>query len=264
MHEFTCCCYQIDCIQLKRFNSAFSKLESDAILAAEIGQSLLEDQAKYDIFRENSKELDGLRWEKEQSDKTIKALENELKSIKAYCEELINNQRLFSLSFDKELSLQTDDLKQELTLLHKENNTLHSKYKRLLEKHETLKVSYDTSLKKQPFNMPKIEFTALHLLHTVTQHTLREMKATDVRVLNRVYKGMLDMTELSEMSNSRISHILNDLNHFHLSFEPNSPSFSWAQLISSMLKDMCTMMTTLNDLQADYVQGKIKSASSFP
>lgn len=40
-----------------------------SLISIEIGQSLLEDQAKYDIFRENSKELDGLRWEKEQSDK---------------------------------------------------------------------------------------------------------------------------------------------------------------------------------------------------
>jgi hypothetical protein len=34
MHEFTCCCNQLDCTQLKEFNESFEEVEDDALLAA--------------------------------------------------------------------------------------------------------------------------------------------------------------------------------------------------------------------------------------
>lgn len=95
-------------------------------------------------------------------------------------------------------------------------------------------------------------------LHAVTQQTLDKINATDTRVLNRRLKRVFDMSELSDLSNSILSHISNDLKDFQ-------DEFDWVQnekqdnfmplvlIIQSLLKEVCTIKMTLNDLQADYV-----------
>jgi hypothetical protein len=104
---------------------------------------------------------------------------------------------------------------------------------------------------------------SINLLHTVTQQTLDKMNAADVRVLNKKLKRTLDMTDLSEMSNTMLSRLLDDLEHFNQPFNNNTEIFFLVQLICQMLKEMCTMKTTLNDLQADFVR-RIKASSSLP
>lgn len=291
MHEFTCCCKQLDCAQLKEFNESFVKIKNDAFLAAEIGQTLLKDQ-KFDVYKENMKELNRLRWEKEESDRVVEILQNELKSMRKYCNELksvleVNEkvQRLLTAkaNVEQELTTQTNDLKQELKLLGKANNTLNARYKRLHEKHETLKLTHDVLLKEHEHKLltrnesreevviPRMKAQLnvqkpIDVLHTVTQQALDKLNATDVRVLNKRLNRRFDMTDLSEMSNTMLSRLADDLDHFSPQFEWSHQDpdhfFALVQLISHMLKEMCTMKITLNDLQADFVR-RIK-ASSLP
>ncbi|KAG1147914.1 hypothetical protein G6F37_005162 [Rhizopus arrhizus] len=260
MHEFTCCCNQLDCTQLKEFNESFEEVEDDALLAAEIGQILLKDQA-FDTYKENMKELNRLRWEKEESDRVIEILQNELKSMRKYCNELKNMlevnekvQKLLSAkaNVEQELTTQINDLKQELTLLGKANNTLNLRYKRLHEKHETLKLTHKVLLKEHEhklvrskesreevvipaMKLPQLKIVqpspSINLLHTVTQQTLDKMNAADVRVLNKKLKRTLDMTDLSEMSNTMLSRLLDDLEHFNQPFNNNTEIFFLVQLI---------------------------------
>ncbi|EIE91577.1 hypothetical protein RO3G_16288 [Rhizopus delemar RA 99-880] len=242
MHEFACCCNQLDCTQLKEFNESFEEVEDDALLAAEIGQVLLKDQA-FDTYKENMKELNRLRWEKEESDRVIEILQNELKSMRKYCNELKNMlevnekvQKLLSAkaNVEQELTTQINDLKQELTLLGKANNTLNLRYKRLHEKHVRSKESREEVV-IPAMKLPQLKIVqpspSINLLHTVTQQTLDKMNAADVRVLNKKLKRTLDMTDLSEMSNTMLSRILDDLEHFNQPFNNNTEIFFLVQLI---------------------------------
>ncbi|RCH90851.1 hypothetical protein CU097_005733 [Rhizopus azygosporus] len=290
MHEFSCCNNnQLDRIQ---GHEAFKTIEPHAFFSSEMGQLLLEDH-RFDIFRENIQ----LKWEKEQSDKMIESLQNELKSMRAYCHELKTmvekseeTSKLLATKMNKEQELKTQisDLKQELTLLEKTNDTLNMKYKRLNEKHETLKITHDVLLKEHEqrlllfrkdtrviervARLPKFEVAPvkhpLDVLHSVTQQTLDKIKSTDVRLLNKRLKRIFDMTELSEMSNKMIMTLLDDLDRFHEQFDwvhtcpdINRHFFPLVELVCNMMKEMCTIKMTLNDLQADYVK-RIKKASS--
>lgn len=94
------------------------------------------------------------------------------------------------------------------------------------------------------------------LLHAVTQQTFDKINATDTRVLNRRLKRVFDMSELSDLSNSILSNIAVDLKEFKDQFEwveDEEHFFPLVTSIGALLKEVCTMKMTLNDLQADYV-----------
>lgn len=148
--------------------------------------------------------------------------------------------------------------------------TLKLTHKVLLKEHEHKLVRSKESREEvviPAMKLPQLKIVqpspSINLLHTVTQQTLDKMNAADVRVLNKKLKRTLDMTDLSEMSNTMLSRILDDLEHFNQPFNNNTEIFFLVQLICQMLKEMCTMKTTLNDLQADFVR-RIKASSSLP
>ncbi|KAI9277605.1 hypothetical protein BY458DRAFT_504581 [Sporodiniella umbellata] len=277
MHEFSCCCKQPNCSQLIEFNESFLKMKNDAFLAAELGQTLLKDQ---DIDDRTIRELNQLRWEKKESDKVIEILKEELKSMRTYCNELKGvlkvNEKVQTLlnakaKVEQELMTQTNDLKQELRLLDKANTTLNARYKRLHEKHETLKLTHDVLVReheqklltrnesREEVVIPN-QWDALSL-YTVTQQAWDKLNATDVRILNKRLDRRLDMTDLSELSNTMLSRLVeDDLSRFSISFEQDDRNQPLAQLVCLMLKEMCTVKITLNDLQADFVR-RIKASS---
>lgn len=100
------------------------------------------------------------------------------------------------------------------------------------------------------------------LLQAVTQQTFDKINATDTRVLNRRLKRVFDMSELSDLSNSILSNISIDLKDFKNQFEwvrdydnhDLEYFFPLVLSIQALLKEVCTIKMTLNDLQADYVK----------
>ncbi|KAG1176139.1 hypothetical protein G6F70_004239 [Rhizopus microsporus] len=264
MHEFSCCSHNNNQLDRLQGHEAFKTIEPHAFFSSEMGQLLLEDH-RFDIFRENIQ----LKWEKEQSDKMIESLQNELKSMRAYCHELKTmvekseeTSKLLATKMDKEQELKT------------QAKTLKITHDVLLKEHEQRLLLFrkDTRVIERVAQLPKFEVAPakhpLDVLHSVTQQTLDKIKSTDVRLLNKRLKRIFDMTELSEMSNKMIMTLLDDLDCFHEQFDwvhtcpdINRRFFPLVELVCDMMKEMCTIKMTLNDLQADYVK-RIKKASS--
>ncbi|KAG1211923.1 hypothetical protein G6F68_005268 [Rhizopus microsporus] len=264
MHEFSCCSHNNNQLDRLQGHEAFKTIEPHAFFSSEMGQLLLEDH-RFDIFRENIQ----LKWEKEQSDKMIESLQNELKSMRAYCHELKTmvekseeTSKLLATKMDKEQELKT------------QAKTLKITHDVLLKEHEQRLLLFrkDTRVIERVAQLPKFEVAPakhpLDVLHSVTQQTLDKIKSTDVRLLNKRLKRIFDMTELSEMSNKMIMTLLDDLDRFHEQFDwvhtcpdINRRFFPLVELVCDMMKEMCTIKMTLNDLQADYVK-RIKKASS--
>ncbi|KAI7893548.1 uncharacterized protein EV154DRAFT_501532 [Mucor mucedo] len=276
MHDtgFSCCCGQSECARLQEFNECFKKTENDARLAAEFGQALLQEQdseLQYNLVKDNYHELKQLRWENKQSNEMIQMLTlNTLelkKQMQEYKEKNKVCERLLSVKTKSEENLKTQisDLKQELSQLRKAENNMTSKYKRLHQGHETLKLTHealvqehDGFLLRQRSKTPPPPFISpspsppppqappaaaaaaapvqimqskvipqphvtvtdpFQSLHAVTQQTLDKINATDTRVLNRRLKRVFDMSELSDLSNSILSHISNDLKDFQDQFD---------------------------------------------
>ncbi|KAI8989340.1 hypothetical protein BDB01DRAFT_848521 [Pilobolus umbonatus] len=170
---FGCCCNKGDCSHLIAFNESYRRIESDALLAAEIGEALLSEKANdecYGHFKEIYQELKDLRWEKEESNGLIQSLQHEISLLKKtnkqiedkmeqYKQEISKNklcERLLTIRTDieDELKTQISDLKQELTLVRKSETNLRSKYKRLNTNYETLQLSND-ALKQEHDNLLK-------------------------------------------------------------------------------------------------------------
>lgn len=104
------------------------------------------------------------------------------------------------------------------------------------------------------------EKNPFEVLQSVTQQTIDKINATDTRVLNRRLKRVFHMSELSDLSNSLLCNLLNDLSDFNSQFDwvhdhklEEPYFFPLSITIQSLLKEIGTMKMTLNDLQADYV-----------
>ncbi|KAG2237975.1 hypothetical protein INT48_002537 [Thamnidium elegans] len=246
--QFSCCCNKPDCLKLEEFHDSYDKTENDALLAAEIGQILLQEEnqdLRYELFKENYKELKQLRLENQRSNEMIKVLDIELKSkIKDYEESMIKNKLVKQLltvksEIEEELKTQISDLKQELSQLRKSETNMTVPQFKMTVTHE-----------KNPFEV----------LQSVTQQTIDKINATDTRVLNRRLKRVFDMSELSDLSNSLLNNLLIDLSDFNHQFDwvhgyhDQAYFFPLAATIQSLLKEIGTIKMTLNDLQADYVK----------
>ncbi|GAA5811722.1 hypothetical protein MFLAVUS_005163 [Mucor flavus] len=258
--QFSCCCNKPDCLQFQEFHDSYSKTENDALLAAEIGQILLQEEnqdLRYELFKENYKELKQLRLENQQSNEMIKVLGIELKSkMKDYEELMIKNKLVKQLltvksEIEEELKTQVSDLKQELSQLRKSETSMTGKLKRLNSSHVVVpQFKMTVTHEKNPFEV----------LQSVTQQTIDKINATDTRVLNRRLKRVFDMSELSDLSNSLLNNLLVDLSDFKHQFDwvhdyhDQAYFFPLAATIQSLLKEIGTIKMTLNDLQADYVK----------
>ncbi|KAI8078324.1 hypothetical protein BDF21DRAFT_42605 [Thamnidium elegans] len=260
--QFSCCCNKPDCLKLEEFHDSYDKTENDALLAAEIGQILLQEEnqdLRYELFKENYKELKQLRLENQRSNEMIKVLDIELKSkIKDYEESMIKNKLVKQLltvksEIEEELKTQISDLKQELSQLRKSETNMTGKLKRLNSSHESLQLSHEVLLQEhdkllsnksklnqnsplqlvipEPIpnhikkHVPQFKMTVTHeknpfeVLQSVTQQTIDKINATDTRVLNRRLKRVFDMSELSDLSNSLLNNLLIDLSDFNHQFD---------------------------------------------
>ncbi|KAI8339294.1 hypothetical protein BD560DRAFT_439979 [Blakeslea trispora] len=169
LETITCCCEDIQCTHLQNFVESFKRIEYDALLAAEIGQALLQEKdecADYSAFKQNLHELKQLRRQLEQSNELAYTLKAEVESLKTKnailhkkIDDYENEKQAISTQAIKEEELMTQvlDLKQELNQLKKSENNTKLKYKRLNTSFETLQLTHEALLKEHDALIAKKE-----------------------------------------------------------------------------------------------------------
>lgn len=109
-------------------------------------------------------------------------------------------------------------------------------------------------------------------LYNQITNVLQRLQQTDIRTLNRRLRRAFDIFELSSMSNSIIENIITDVDGLRTRFlwiedfhsivkqEPWIHDLSMLhffpiiEIVQEMLKEICQLRTTMNDLQVEYVK----------
>ncbi|KAI8991792.1 hypothetical protein BDF20DRAFT_909522 [Mycotypha africana] len=190
--------------------------------------------------------------------------------------ERIEDEKLDMLTLDTNQDTSRDDL---YTVKLSIPNNYHGKDRKVAVCYPSNSMQDNNSICnciKNPFDV----------LHSVTREMVDRISATDTRTLNkRLKRGVFNISELSELSNSILEQIVKDLEtDFRSKFGwftdqyqlfgdacftdnadmtkissssgciNNDTFFSLVNLIQFLLKDLSINKMTLNDLQADYVR----------
>ncbi|KAI8575849.1 hypothetical protein K450DRAFT_259849 [Umbelopsis ramanniana AG] len=226
--DINCCCGEIECPSQKQYEQSLQKAESDARLAAEIGQTLLHKHERYTmdaqaiqaeleqkikLISAEKKELERLNHEakieneqakddrvraiaeRERSKKMVEAVQKDLEIISIRCKNLEDENQAKKSEIAEIKALQVI-----VAQSHSMEQTMQSKVDDLLQ--ELSSVQKNEAAVESKYRKLKSRYEALHASYHMTKRQMKELESS-----SEDYKALAWLKESNNKMRQDLLHI---------------------------------------------------------